>query len=408
LIRINKKTLLNSPGPVLIACLSIYFAFSVTNMPPLLVLCPLLFSGLFLLTGALPVSESGGKNADLSALYVIGLFIFTYVLSVIFSSDLTRSVNAMAVLFPGMLIAYVLCQVPTASIYYLSWGLSVLVLSSSCVTICLFLFSGSTNPSLVLQAYRAPSLVVPNDMLVGVVFLPFAIDTVFYEKRPIPRVLAFGAILALITAVLIVGSRACMLSFFFLLIIYLFLSFRKQFLVSLTIGLLLIYLADFFFKLGIVENFLLLRHENARLSVWLAGLAHWSDHPLLGLGPSNFEVAYRQGISILRLPDWIMIDDRSVPWAHNLYIEALVERGIVGLITLLMLLGLIGSRIYSHMSVSTGRLARFYYAVFASFSGFLFAGLFELTLQRIWVANALFIFLGIAIAPHESTKGIRE
>lgn len=399
---------MNSPGAVLIACLSIYFALSVTNIPPLLVLCPLLFSGLFLLMDSPPVSESKIKNADLRALYTIGLFILAYVLSVMFSADLNKSINAMAVLFPGMLIAYVLCQVPTASIHYLSWGLSVLVLSASCVTICLFLFSSTSNPSLVFQAYSAPSLVVPNDMLVGVVFLPFAIDTVLFEKRPIPRVLALGAVLALITAVLLVGSRACMLSFLFMLTVYLFFSFRQQFLVSLAIGLLIIYLADIFFKLGIVENFLLLRQENARLSVWLAGLMHWSEHPLLGLGPSNFEVAYRQGMSNLTLPDWMMIDFRSVPWAHNLYIEALVERGIVGLITLLVLLELIGSRIYRHMSVSKGRLARFYFAVFASFSGFLFAGLFELTLQRIWVANALFIFLGIAFAPQESTNDMRE
>jgi O-antigen ligase len=109
-------------------------------------------------------------------------------------------------------------------------------------------------------------------------------------------------------------------------------------------------------------------------------------------------------MSNLDPPSWLMVDKRVVPWAHNLYIEALVERGILGLGSLIFLFAFSFSSIKKHLNVKDKKQKNLNLAVFLSFSGFMFSGLLELTLQRIWVANGMFIFLAMAYALDRKEK----
>lgn len=62
-----------------------------------------------------------------------------------------------------------------------------------------------------------------------------------------------------------------------------------------------------------------------RKSENLAGLQMWADHPLIGVGPDNFEVHYRDYSAA------IGIDQRTQRRAaHNLYLESLAETGLLG------------------------------------------------------------------------------
>jgi O-antigen ligase len=57
----------------------------------------------------------------------------------------------------------------------------------------------------------------------------------------------------------------------------------------------------------------------------LAGLRMWADHPLVGVGPDNFEVHY------LKYAETIGTDSRAEQrGAHNLYLESLAETGLLG------------------------------------------------------------------------------
>lgn len=284
----------------------------------------------------------------------------------------------------------------------------MLVLASSCTTVLMFLKSDYASLGAVFEQGRTPALVVPNDMLLGIIFLPVLVATFFNENRVIWKIIAISIVAILVVAIYLVDSRICFLTAVMMVLVCLFHFRRKQFFISGFIFLISLFFADLFLQLGIVENFMLLRNENARLSIWFAGLTRWADHPLLGFGPSNFEVAYRLGISSMELPDWIMVEPRMVPWAHNIYIEALVERGFIGLTTQLLLFWLIFVRIWQRYKATANKLRAFYFALLVSYSGLLFAGLFEPTMQRIWVSNSIFIFLGLAYAPISLQKGYRQ
>ena len=81
---------------------------------------------------------------------------------------------------------------------------------------------------------------------------------------------------------------------------------------------------------------------------------------------------------------------------HNLYLEALAEQGIAGLLALLILLGYgLG---YTWRAYRSGYedIADLGGATFAALAGFCFAALFELTFLRQWVPLVLFTLLGVA------------
>jgi hypothetical protein len=390
-----------------VVSLTIYFALSITNLPPLVIIVPLLTAAFFMLFESDVHEEEVTRRQGFTSLVVVLLFLGSYLVSTMFSYNVPVSLNAIAVLLPGLLIAYIVAHIPSLYLPQISWCLSILVLAPSFVTIWMFLVSGHSDPGEVFREYRTPSLVVPNDMLLGVVFLPMAVVTFFSSERFFIRGLSLCAVAALAVALQLVESRLCFLTVVLLALLCLYYLRRNNFLLSCMLLLGSIFLADWALQLGVIENFLRLRVENARLSIWLAGLMRWTDHPIFGFGPGHFEIAYRLGISGLELPDWILVERRMIPWAHNIFIESLVERGLMGLVGQLALISLIFSRLWAHWKYATDELKPFYFGLLLSFYGFIIAGLFELTLQRIWVANSLFIFLGLAWATVEGKKGSR-
>lgn len=69
----------------------------------------------------------------------------------------------------------------------------------------------------------------------------------------------------------------------------------------------------------------------ARPVLWTAALRMAADHPVFGVGPDNYRLAYGPYAGIAR---W----DRRVH-ANNMYLEILAGAGSVGLLALLWLLG---------------------------------------------------------------------
>jgi O-antigen ligase len=126
-----------------------------------------------------------------------------------------------------------------------------------------------------------------------------------------------------------------------------------------------------------------------RASENLAGLEMWRDHPLLGVGPDNFELQYQ------RYSAEIGLDPRpKARSAHNLYLESLAETGLIGAVAFAAVLALAlagGWRARSRLSGDGALLGE---GVFVALCAFL---LCALTLSSAY-ARYQWIFVGLGLA----------
>jgi O-antigen ligase len=126
-----------------------------------------------------------------------------------------------------------------------------------------------------------------------------------------------------------------------------------------------------------------------RKSENLAGLQMWTDHPLLGVGPDNFELHYQTysaTIGIDRRPQ-----ARS---AHNLYLESLAETGLLGALAFLGVLWLALTGAWRARSRLEGRDALLGEGLLMALGAFLICAV---TLHSAY-ARYQWIFLGLGLA----------
>jgi putative inorganic carbon (HCO3(-)) transporter len=126
-----------------------------------------------------------------------------------------------------------------------------------------------------------------------------------------------------------------------------------------------------------------------RTSENLAGLRMWADHPLVGVGPDNFEVHY-QAYSAT-----IGIDQRTqARGAHNLYLESFAELGLFGGVAFLTVIWLSVSGAWRARSRLEGRDALLCEGVAVALGAFLICAA---TLHSSY-ARYEWIFLGLGLA----------
>ena len=76
----------------------------------------------------------------------------------------------------------------------------------------------------------------------------------------------------------------------------------------------------------------------SRIPVWDAALHQIQEAPLLGSGVYAFGPYYTEHIQQTDYPDFISVDDRYMPWAHNLFLDVSIAFGIPASALLLILL----------------------------------------------------------------------
>lgn len=86
---------------------------------------------------------------------------------------------------------------------------------------------------------------------------------------------------------------------------------------------------------------------SSRLWTWQAGLKGWKDKPLLGWGEERFNIAFNK-----HFPAEIVRDDPGMQvWfdrPHNVFVEALVKGGILGLVTFLAIFWFVFLQLYRY------------------------------------------------------------
>ena len=115
----------------------------------------------------------------------------------------------------------------------------------------------------------------------------------------------------------------------------------------------------------------------------------WRTHPLIGVGPGNFEMHY------LGYAPAIDLDQRAEPRsAHDLYLESLAETGIVGSVPFFALLGWALVEAWRSRRATHDRLALLGEGTFVALVSFLITAI---TLHAGY-PRYLWLFVGLALA----------
>ncbi len=144
------------------------------------------------------------------------------------------------------------------------------------------------------------------------------------------------------------------------------------------------------------ENYAVLE----RLAHWESALAMWRDHPWIGVGFGNYDVAY----PTYALPKWPM----ALGHAHNYYLNIAAETGLLGLIGYLALWGSAGWNLVQAIRCAPDASSK---ALALGAFGMLIHVSVHNLLDNLWVHN-IYIYvamvLGLACWPRSCEMGKRE
>ena len=169
---------------------------------------------------------------------------------------------------------------------------------------------------------------------------------------------------------------------------------RRRLAVALSCGLGLLALAllvDGACGFPLAAKFMHLGDGSGRWPLWRATWAMFLDAPWWGHGPHTFVQLYRSYLHQLGLPTSSLV----IPWAHNLYLEVLAERGLIGFIALAVLLGHGLVAAWRLQTAAAGEAQRLGVGALAGLMGLCGAAAVELTFLRQWVVIVLFMLLGV-------------
>ena len=334
-------------------------------------------------------------------------------LSILLSEDHSRSLELSASWIPGVLLFVVLSdrlrtaqqlRAVYASFSVVSLGLGLALLVGR--------WAYGAGAHDWLPGLGFPVLVVPNDCHLLALLTPFSL--VLAERRPRSALgfLAMASIVVSTGAILALGSRGGALS----LIACLALTgaFLRPRLGVVLGGASLLAMAVGDAALGFPLLSKFTHVVDTRISLWILAWEMFLDAPWLGHGPHTYRLLYTAYLESITFPDWVRPDPwgTAVPWAHNLYLELLAERGIIGFLSFFSVIGTAFVYLARALRRKDPELAALAAGCGGALLGFLLSGVFEASLLRIWAVVLLFSLWGIvaqlAVLSAEADAGRSE
>ncbi|MCP3980311.1 MAG: O-antigen ligase family protein [bacterium] len=315
----------------------------------------------------------------------LGLFLAATALSTATSIDVSRSLRLIPSLLPGLLLLF-LISAPSFGVRGLRItciALSAIVLGlAGTVSIHVLLRGGLTSSTLPLDA-GTPLLIVPNDTTMLAVLAPFS--ACLFSMRSAgtaTRVLAGVSLAGTVLTAVVAQSRTALVTLAVGLTILVLLLNRngtRKALGLLTLLAVAVIAADGMLGFPLASKSAEYWAGNGRLQLWSAALPMFGEAPVLGTGPHTFA---------------LYSDFR---WAHNLYLELLLERGLLGLAAFTWLLTAAIGAAVTVLRRATGQTRALCAGVLAALAGFATASLVELTLSRLWAVVVVFLLLGFVV-----------
>lgn len=249
-----------------------------------------------------------------------------------------------------------------------------------------------------LTAFKAP-----NDIVLFQILLPFMLALLKFQPRfSPPSWIALTAIAISVVLAVIYRSRLAVLIAATSSVAFFALQRETKYLLQTVLILTLaIVLTDAAFGFALLRKF---AHAwTSRLPLWLAAWRMFLQSPWIGHGIGSYALRYQDYLDLTHLPAWIAFDPRLTPWAHNLYLEILAELGILGILSVVVLLWLPLQARPRHLQNSQAKILAC--AAKAALFAFCLSGFFELSLWRQWAGLTFLLIIGCIEATNKLQEG---
>lgn len=335
-------------------------------------------------------------------------FLCSILLSTLFSSAPARSAEMLAMPVAGLLVCALTAF--TSRPYFLiktyCYANLLTLLTLTGTLLFLRLFDAQTAPTEQLGQLSISFFRVPNDVLYFFLSWPlfhWAANHQFVGAILSRQLLVLSYPVCLLVLATLLQSRSAFLLTAVTLLIYAFLGARERRRVSyilLTSGAIAaLILASPAFMEKLTDIF----SSSQRLWIWYvsAQMVPASDY-WIGVGHGLFDVTFEMARTQAEWPPYLTEDPRRIGWAHNLFLEAWVERGFIGFAALAFLLLRLRRELINRSANIGPRKA-----ALAALTLFAVTSCFELTFARLWVWLTLGLLAGLAlnnVAPKPSTE----
>lgn len=323
-------------------------------------------------------------------------FLLIAVITTISSVNPRHSVSVQPQLLPALLSYCVITQfiiTPARQRFFcnslLACGLLTVTLMLACV--------GSTisdDPLEKIKLLGNALFIVPNDVLMLSIIAPLVL-AVARDSNVLVKCLAAAYLLLTLIASVVIGSRQAVLVFILGQALFFVIVKPRWFLPILLFSAVIGTTLDWLLGWPLANKIMMF----PRTYVWHTAWIMFLDSPWLGQGPGMFKDLYfpflkKAGYIAANLGDY-----RNMPWAHNLYLEQLAERGIGGLLALVSLLVTAARQAWiytrnppSDSAISLGA------GLLGALLALSIAGIAEATLSRLWVTVLLLSITGLCTA----------
>jgi O-antigen ligase len=328
----------------------------------------------------------------------LGIYLSVTGLTTAYSVDTQHSLQLSATLIPTIFLGYLISinftQNNTRQLLFINCTLLSLLLSISLLWMAWQHPDG--HPSAWVERFGSTLLLGHNDTVVLALLAPFALALIWIQPRSLIAMFAMITLVLSTAVIVIYQSRGALLTLI-LAAGLMTLLLNRRIALWLIAGLLSsVIVVDANLGWPLISKFATFGQViDSRLRLWLAAWLIFLDHPILGTGPHTYGLVYQGYFQNLALPDWVGIDHRHSPWAHNLYLETLAEQGLFGALALGFLLW---QGFIAILSVPNHELDRISIilrtALLIGLSCFIFCALFEATFKRAWALLILAILLG--------------
>ncbi len=338
------------------------------------------------------------------------VFVLAQLVSTLFSVDRGMSAAGLVPLSIGVLLLFATrhaaSHAPSARVIVGALAAAPLIISCDVLVQRVVGHSPFSGEAPMGGRYQG-SLPHPNDFALAAACLPFLL-CVFARARLMPRVIGMLVVAALVlAAALLTQSRTAMggavLSM--LVIAAVLLPSRARWIVPLFV-VVVCATAWALDAAGFRDRVLdtITARSEGRLGIWLVAWRMFIEAPILGQGPHTFGLFYPRYLAVVHLPEGYEPLVGYIPWAHNVYLEFLAERGVVGFAALAALVYFLLARAWSGVFRRDDAPDPIDLGVLASVGALLAMACLDLSAQKDWCVFIVCVLIGLVMRDTDATR----